>query len=89
VLGDPITHLFSSFVVFHSFLITAGSSSITLMKLFLFQIFGPLTKLFPKFVHKISVMKGDASLPDLGLSPADRATIIEKVDLQTSPGSCC
>ncbi|KAJ3617955.1 hypothetical protein MTP99_005994 [Tenebrio molitor] len=50
-------------------------------KLFADPIFGPLTKLFPKFVHKISVMKGDASLPDLGLSPADRATIIEKVNV--------
>ncbi|XP_044260289.1 fatty acyl-CoA reductase wat-like [Tribolium madens] len=50
-------------------------------KLFSDPIFGPLSKLFPKFQHKISIIKGDISLPDLGLSPSSKTLIYEKINV--------
>ncbi|KAJ3651264.1 hypothetical protein Zmor_017314 [Zophobas morio] len=48
-------------------------------KLYSDQIFSPLAKLYPKFQHKISILKGDASLPNLGLTDSGISTITENV----------
>ncbi|RZC32856.1 NAD binding 4 and/or 3Beta HSD domain containing protein, partial [Asbolus verrucosus] len=44
-------------------------------------VFSPLSKIFPKFQHKISIIKGEISLPDLGISADDKVKILEKVNV--------
>ncbi|KAL3270571.1 hypothetical protein HHI36_021108 [Cryptolaemus montrouzieri] len=44
-------------------------------------IFSELDKVQPKFRHKCVAIKGDASLPELGISQEDRQTLIKNVDV--------
>lgn len=52
------------------------------------QIFGPLSKVQPKFSEKIVGIKGDAGLSEMGISPADRETIKERVSITDSNTGC-
>lgn len=46
-----------------------------------FQLFMRLKHERPKFYHKISAVAGDVSLPGLGLSPKDRQTLADEVNI--------
>jgi len=47
----------------------------------IFHLFMRLKHERPKFYHKISAVAGDASLPGLGLSPKDRQTLADEVNI--------
>lgn len=46
-----------------------------------FKLFLRIKHERPKFVHKISVVAGDVSLPGLGLSLNDREKLAKEVDI--------
>ena len=43
------------------------------------QLFGKLKDQMPKFRHKVVIVNGDCSLPDLGLETSDRRLLIEDI----------
>lgn len=44
-------------------------------------VFGPLREEQPDFIDRVTLVPGDCALPQLGLSPGDRATLVQSVDV--------
>lgn len=49
--------------------------------IYIFQLFDEIQKKNPGILNKIHLIKGDISLPDLGLSSSDKNLLIERVNI--------